>query len=137
MAEKDAAFQFFNDLPPRDGGCVALAATSTVAHQDMTALTLFKAFDKNKNDSVFVTMIADGCDIYVNFSAAGTTPALSTTETSQASGVPFLLPQGLPFSFRVIKLVDEVLSYITATGKTGTLRLYASSHISQSGVGSQ
>lgn len=133
MSYESVAAQFFNVTPPLDAKVVNLAVTATAGNENLTTLDLDGAYDDSKRvDAVEVTFVADGCDVYVNFSA--TSIAIDPTTTGQATKVCFLLTQGMPASFRIDKKIQKVLNYVAASGKTGFLRFYASSHRSEEKV---
>lgn len=136
MSFESIAEQFFNVVPPADTKIVCLATSATAASDDLTARNLMGAYDAAKKvDYVEVTIIAEGCDCYISTSDAAVT--INPATTGQATTIPFLLPQGLPHSFRINKLLDKTLNYVAPAGKTGFLRFYASSNRSEQGVARQ
>lgn len=125
--------QYFNVLAPRDGTVINLVTSAVAANLALTALLLPVAADLNRDDHVYLTLVASGADVFVNFSPANVTLVPATT--GQASGVGLRIPAGTSIRVRISRKIDKVLNYI-ATG-AGNLYVYPSSPTTQFGVGSQ
>lgn len=125
--------QYFNVLPPRDGLNILLAVTAVSQSQDLTALLLPVAFDKNRDDHVFLTLVALTTNVFLSFSPA--VIVVNPATVGQAGGVGYCIPAGTRERFRISRKVDKSLNFI-GTG-VGGLYIGVSSHTSQFGVGSQ
>lgn len=135
-----ATSQSDNIVPPRRGEILAQAVDSTARAYNLALLPIGgKAIVNSKQtDHIYVTIEADGADIYFQF-ASSSTPANLDNTASNAAGTAWTattmsantsyaakIASGTIRDFRIERSKDQWLIVKTASG-TGTLRLYASS----------
>jgi hypothetical protein len=131
-AEEQAA----NVQPPRRGAVLAISVDTTARPYDLSSLDLggiTPEADHKRRHETWVTLQADGGDVYYYFSsatasnldntaavAAGGTPAYATTHGAK-------IKQDDRHEVRIDRSRDVFLIVKTSTG-TATLRFWASSH---------
>lgn len=129
--------QIAQSMPPRRGGCVALAVDATARPYDMTTLALGRAIAPDTGgktrDNVVLWMAADGADIYFHFDSA-TSSGLALAPNVDAGGTLAtgdtpggVLRVGQPAQrFIIDRALDKFLIVKTA-GDSATLRFWAGS----------
>ncbi len=147
-------------MPPTVGGIVALAVTSTEVdidlttvpgHPDMPGTIGSDGYNPNPIGH-YVSLTADGCDVYVAFGpSVGGSTGLGHLTTSQNATVAtnavtvsnndtFKIPNGVTVYFKLpgetrgndsadvgSKSKCRYLGYLSASGASGNLRIYQSS----------
>lgn len=133
--------QAMNVTAARGGVCAAVAVTATAYAYDLTALTFDGAgLVPNQADPVYVHLDADGADIYYVTSplapaAALTANPLNPATTIAANGTLAYantssghIVGGMGgVDVRLDRIQDKSLVLVCASGKTSTLRIWASS----------
>jgi len=135
MAFTEAQDQFFNLVGPRRGKVLAVAVDATARAYDLTALAFGDdPYQAVKAQFCDITVQADGNDIFFYFDSA-TGSALSDTAVVSAGGTAAFadtyaakIDSGTFQTFRIRRNLDKFIQVKCASGKTATLRLYASSH---------
>lgn len=122
---------------PLSGASAVLAVTTTAANQDLRLVgnqTINTAAQKTETSGLaghYVTLIADGGDVYVAFGVSSAAvsganaPAPATTGVN-AVGNCYKIPKDQTLNVIPRPGVDNFVAYVTSTG-TATLRLFQSS----------
>lgn len=125
--------QAMNVVPPRLGKVAAQAVDATSRVYDLTALALGGAtWRSGVKDFLYLTIQADGADIYYALDSVNTGTINDTAATAAGSPMafgttaPVVIKNGLSAEVRIARDVDRYLLLKTATG-TATARIYASS----------
>lgn len=136
---EEATRQSDNIVPPRTKVWVQLV-DSTSRVYDLTAQNLGTTYDASHTTYVFLTIQADGADIYYCFDNVNSR-TLDETAATAAGGAPSFpttaclkCPDGQERSYRIQRNLDLYLYLKTSTG-TGRARIYASSQPSASAKG--
>lgn len=133
MSSTIAQEQAADTAPPRKGAVLALTVDSTARAYDLTALDFggFTATGGRRNE-VFLTLFADGGDVYYYFSSDSSATVDDTAVVAAAgtlayaNGYAMKLPSGAAHSVRIIRSLDKYLQVKTSAG-SATLRFFASS----------
>lgn len=122
-------------LPPRAGQTLVIATDSTARSYDISGLLMGDiAPGEKRRHEVFVCVVAETQDAYINFSTVAKTvsdtaaSAAGTSPPAYADGHSLRVPSGgiMPFRFRLDRQLDKFLNVKTAaTG--GLLRIWVSS----------
>jgi hypothetical protein len=133
MSSTIAQEQAADTSPPRKGAVLALTIDSTARAYDLTALDLGGfAFSVGRRNEVFLTLFADGGDVYYYFASDNTATVDDTAVVAAggtlayANGYAMKLPSGAAHSVRINRATDKYLQVKTSAG-SATLRLFASS----------
>ena len=133
MGATIAQDQAADTCPPRRGAVLALTVDATARAYDLTALDLggYAASGGRRNE-VFLTLFADGGDVYYQLASVATASLDDTAVIAAAGTLAYAntyamkLPSGAAQSFRINRNVDKYLQVKTSSG-TATLRFFASS----------
>lgn len=142
MGTEEQTRQLNNVLPPRVQKIWVQAVDATSRAYDLTALNLGDVYNAPHSIYVYLTMRAEGGDVYFGFDSvntdtiddtaaitAGTTPSSTNFTTTSC----WVIPNGQTVRMRILRNVDKYLYLKTSTG-TAKCRIYASSHPSTSAV---
>jgi hypothetical protein len=114
----NAIVQAANVVPPTKDGMNVLSVTTTGAATDLDGAGWFDEY---------ITLQADGGDVYVLFAASTTlAAALDDTATGTGATVCAVIQNGTERSYRLRRGAHKALGYKTATG-TAKLRVFISS----------
>lgn len=127
-------------IPPRRGLVLAVAIDSTARPYNLGALA-FAGYTPSADSvtpaEVMLTMQADGCDVFYYFHSA-TASDLDNTAAVSAGGSPAYattyaakVEDGDAAHVMVNRAIDKFLVVKSASGASGTLRIWASSQSSQ------
>lgn len=138
----EATRQADNVLPPVQGATIALAIDATSRPYDLQSVVLGSDGSKSPTDHVFLTLQNDGANTIYFACAASNANAIDDTAVlaagsplSFANGYCAPLFAGSSIDFRVQKTLHRYLIVKCASGKTSTLRFYASSQPNASSTG--
>src|SRR6516162_2435691 len=112
----NAVRQANNVVPPRHGSVAALSVDATARSYDLTALTLGgNAFGQQWPEEVYLTLQADGSDVYLLFHSASASDLDNTQSVSAGGTLAFAntyaakLPAGGAVDFRIRRNVDKFI----------------------------
>lgn len=119
-----------NVSPPRRGEIFVAAATSSTAWIDLhtTVTPLGGSAIANYLHKRYITVQADGANLYVALSNDATTALDSTANGVPGTATCVLIPDGQsqPFVLETVEAEMQYLAFKTASG-TGQIRVWASS----------
>ncbi len=109
---------------PRAGRIAAIAVTATSAATDMSASN---QLGTELKDGRYVTMVADGNDVYIATDTVDPSAISDTNTTAGNAARCYLLSAGVPQSF--VYHGEKYWELKCASGETATLRAYVSSRL--------
>ncbi len=130
-----AQHQAANIAPPRRGAVIALGVDTTARPYDISALALGGYTPHNANNRqeyVFLTLQADGGDVYFHFASATASDLDNAAAIAAGGAIAFAntygakIPVNTEQTLRIDRTQDKFLIIETASG-TATLRFWASS----------
>lgn len=131
MSAPEVLNQLANPIPPRRGNGFALTVDGTVRVYDISSIAFSGSttFKGSADKGQYLTLHADGGDIYFRFQSVSTADMVTATVISAGGTIALSdafaqkLPSGAFADVRIDRLEDK---YLSVTG-SGTLRVHASS----------
>jgi hypothetical protein len=128
-----ATSQADNIVPPRKGATWAVDVDSTARRYLLTALTLGRKYEPGRRDDIYVTLQADGADVFFVFSDSSTVTlddtaaqAAGNADAAFAATYGAKIVSGTESHYRISRALDQYIHIKTSSG-TGVLRMWASS----------
>lgn len=112
-----------NILPPREGKILVVAVTDSSVRTNLGSL-LPTVQSGTGAAGTFVTLCADGADVYVVFGDDGVVASDTATSGDTRS---WLLKDGVPQSFAFVWQDAQYVAHKCASGNSANLRMYRSS----------